>query len=288
MAVHTPEKAGFVTSTDGVAIGYHQLGHGPGLVLLHGAMSSAANHMQLAEALASDFTVYVVDRRGRGLSGPYSKDYTIENAVDDLAAILNETGAHFVFGVSSGAIISLQAALTLPAIHKVAIYEPPLSLTRAAANAILSRFDREMAQGRVANALVVGMKGAQMGPPIFNLIPTPLLAFMVSKAMEQEGKQGTGDYVTMRALAPTLHYDFQLVAEMSEKIDSFRDIQVDVLLLGGSKSPAYLKAALDQLEQVLPHAQRIEFPGLGHEASWNTDKGGQPAPLAEALRQFFA
>lgn len=39
---------GYVTSKDGTTIGYRQLGQGPGVVLLHGAMESAQSHMQLA------------------------------------------------------------------------------------------------------------------------------------------------------------------------------------------------------------------------------------------------
>ncbi len=107
-------------------------------------------------------------------------------------------------------------------------------------------------------------------------------------AMKSEEKKGSGDYVPMRALAPTLHYDFQLVVEMSGKLESFRAIRAEVLLLGGSKSPAFLKVALDALEKVLPQAKRVEFPGLGHAASWNTDRGGQPEPVAQELRRFFA
>jgi hypothetical protein len=40
------------TSRDGTTISYRQLGHGPGVVMLHGAMETAQRHMQLAEALA--------------------------------------------------------------------------------------------------------------------------------------------------------------------------------------------------------------------------------------------
>ena len=61
----------FVTSSDGTTIGYRQLGHGPGVVVLHGAMESAQSHMQLADSVSSSFTVYLPDRRGRGMSGPY-------------------------------------------------------------------------------------------------------------------------------------------------------------------------------------------------------------------------
>lgn len=59
---------GVVTSKDGTTIGYRRFGRGPGVVVLHGSMSSAHNHMQLAAALADAFTVDVPDRRGRGLS----------------------------------------------------------------------------------------------------------------------------------------------------------------------------------------------------------------------------
>ena len=284
----TVDTTGFVTSKDGVTIGYRQLGHGPGVVLLHGMMSSGQNHMQLAEALADAFTVYVPDRRGRGLSGPYSEDYSVQKDVEDMDALLTQTGAHNVFGVSAGGIISLQAALTLPAIHKAAIYEPPLFMDESAPTAVLTRFDKEMAQGKVAAALVTAMKGAQMGPPIFSVMPRWLLERLTSKFMASADKKAKGDYVPMRALAPLLHYDFQLVVEMSGKLESFRAIRAEVLLLGGSKSPAYFKVALGDLEKALPHARRVEFPGLDHAASWNTDIGGQPEPVAQELRRFLS
>jgi pimeloyl-ACP methyl ester carboxylesterase len=278
---------GSVTSKDGTTIGYRQYGHGPGVVLLHGTASSGYNHIQLAEALADAYTVYVPDRRTLGLSGPYNKDYSIQKEVEDLDALLTKTGAHHVFGVSSGGIICLQAALTLPAIHKAAIYEPPLFIN-GAPTAVLARFEQEMAQGKVAAALITGMKGAQMGPPIFNVIPRRLLELLTNMAMKSEDKKGSGSYVPMRALAPAMHYDFQLVVEMSDKLENFRAVRAEVLLLGGSKSPAYLKVALDALENVLPHVTRVEFPGLGHAASWNTDRGGQPEPVAQELRRYFA
>jgi len=61
---------GSVLSKDGTRIGYLQVGQGPAAVLLHGSNESARSHTQLALALADAFTVYLPDRRGRGLSGP--------------------------------------------------------------------------------------------------------------------------------------------------------------------------------------------------------------------------
>lgn len=276
------------TSADGTTIGYRRIARGPGVVLLHGAASSGYNHRQLAEALADTFTVYVPDRRGRGLSGPYRQEHRLRDDVDDLAALLTATDTHAIFGVSSGGIIALQAALDLPAIRTLAIFEPPLFIDNTATpTAILDRFDRELAQGQVAAAMVTAMQGAQMGPPIFNHLPRWLLARLVGMAMRGEAKKGSGDYIPMRQIAPTLPYYFQLVVEMAGPVGRFGAIDADVLLLGGSKSPAYLNAALDALARALPDAARIELPGADHAASWNTDRGGKPEPVARALRRFF-
>ena len=285
-----PEQSitGSVISKDGTTIGYRQLGHGPGVVVLHGAMESGQSHTQLAEALADTYTVYLPDRRGRGLSGPYGRGYSIHKDVEDMDALLTKTGAHSVFGVSSGAIIWLNAALTLPAIHKAAIFEPPLLVNGSAPIAGLTRFDREIAQGKVAAALITGMKETQMGPPMLNLMPRWLLERLTTMMLASEEKKAGPDDITMRMLGPTLHYDFQLVIEMDGALERFRALPAAVLLLGGSKSPAYLKAALDGLEKVLPDVTRVEFPGLGHEASGNTDRRGQPERVAQELRRFFA
>jgi len=288
-----PYTTGSVTSKDGTTIGYRQLGHGPAIVLVQGAIGSAQNFMQLAGMLADAFTVYVPDRRGRGLSPlVYSNEYSIQKDVEDVDALLSKTGAHYVFGLSSGALICLQAALTLPAIHKAAIYEPPLFLNSSEPTAFVTRFEREMAQGKVAAALVTAMKGAQMGPPIMGIMPRFLLESLTNRVMKSEDKKGSGEYLPMRELAPALQYDFEIVVEMSGKLESFKALSAEVLLLGGSKSPAYLKGALEALEKVLPHVARVKFPGLGHGSPWNYDKqrnpDGKPEPVAQTLRQFFA
>jgi len=277
-----------VTSKDGTTIGYRQFGHGPGVVILHGAMSSSQTHQQLAEALADAFTVYVVDRRGRDLSGPHGRDYSIQKEVEDLDALLTKTGAHNVFGVSSGALISLRSTLALPTIHKAVLFEPPLSINGSAPTAWLTRYDKEIAQGKVAAALVTGMKGAQMGPALFRAMPHRLLELFTNMAMTREDKKAKDGDVTWRMLASALHYDGQLLVEMAETLESFRGIGAEVLLLGGSKSPNYLKFALDGLEKVLPHVSRVTLTGMNHGGAGNSNMGGQPEQVAQQLRKFFA
>jgi hypothetical protein len=58
-----------------------------------------------------------------------------------------------------------------------------------------------------------------------------------------------------------------------------------VLLLGGVKSPRFLREVLDALHGTLPRSQRIELPRMGHEGP---SSDGQSDRVAQALRTFFA
>lgn len=101
-----------VLSKDGTKIGYASVGHGPGLILIQGALGTARNYSDLAAALASSFTVHCPDRRGRGMSPQsFSEDHCIQRDVDDVAALSGVTGASFLFGLSSGAVIALTSVL---------------------------------------------------------------------------------------------------------------------------------------------------------------------------------
>lgn len=282
---------GSVISKDGTSIGYRQIGQGPGLLLIQGAMGTAENFAQLGQALADSFTVYTPDRRGRGLSGPGNSHYTVRREIEDVAALLHKSDAHYIFGLSSGADIALQSTLALPAIHKAAIYEPPLFVD-GMPKALMAQYEQEMAAGRLAAALVTAMQATQMGPRIFNVMPRWLLELLTNKAMESQDRDAKTGETTMRMLAPTLHNDFVVVDETHATWESFGAIRSDMLLLGGSESPHFLKADLDALEKLLSHAKRVEFHGLGHAAAWNYDKRtnpqGQPELVAQELRRFFA
>lgn len=283
---------GSVISRDGTSIGYRQIGQGPAVVLLHGSNVSGQDFTQLADALADSFTAYLPDRRGRGLSGPFGERYSIQTEVDDLDALLAKTGAHLVFGVSAGGLICLEAARTLPTIHKVAVYEPALLLDGTRHTAWLKRYDRQMAQGKVAAALVTSMKGLELGGPVMDAMPNWLLEAFTDKAMRKEEEKATDGAVTMRQLAPTLHYDGVLLAEMSGQLERFRTVRAEVLLMGGSRGLPFLKPTLNALEITLPHVVgRVEFPGLEHGGANNvspTNRGSNPALVAQALQRFFA
>jgi pimeloyl-ACP methyl ester carboxylesterase len=277
-----------VTSADGTRIGFDQVGQGPGVVLVQGAMGTAANYGELSQILSQSFTVYVPDRRGRGMSPrEYSADHSIQRDVEDLDALLSHSGAHFVFGLSSGAVIVLEASRTLPQIRKVALYEPPFQPTGLSSD-LIARFNHEVSAGRLAAALVTAMTLVRLGPSWLRAVPRPVMELLASRSLAQDRRiKGTGRYAPMRELLPAMRYDFNIVGAMAGTIDAFRQVEPQVLLLGGSKSPRYLKEALASLEDILPQAQRSELKGLDHSAPWNSDRGGDPRRIASALQEFF-
>jgi len=79
---------------------------------------------------------------------------------------------------------------------------------------------------------------------------------------------------------------------MSGQMERFRAVSAEVMLMNGSKGLPFLKPSLDALEKVLPHVvKRVEFRGLEHGGANNpsqTNRGSNPALVAQELRQFFA
>ena len=84
------------TSQDGTVIGFRQIGSGPGLIICHGGGRISQNYEKLAMELSDTFTVYIPDRRGRGLSGPEGRDYNMEKATDDLVKVIMLTSAEYI------------------------------------------------------------------------------------------------------------------------------------------------------------------------------------------------
>jgi pimeloyl-ACP methyl ester carboxylesterase len=290
--IATAEMAtGSVISKDGTRIGYLRVGQGPAVVLLHGSNESARSHIGLALALADAFTVYLPDRRGRGLSGPHRPDHGIRTEVQDLEAVLTASGAQRVFGVSIGALIALEAARTQSAIRQIAAYEPALLMDTTRYTSWVSRFDRELAKGKVAAAEITCMYGLDLAPPAFKLMGRRLAETLTNKAMNSEDKKATGDAVTMRKLAPTLRYEGLLLAEAAGTIGSFAEVSAEVLLLGGDmKRPAFIRPAFDAFSRTLPHNRQMRFPGLDHGGTADvgpTNRHGNPDVVAPAIRSFF-
>jgi pimeloyl-ACP methyl ester carboxylesterase len=290
-AAHIASTVGSVVSADGTKIGFEQFGAGPVLVLVQGAMGTAYTFRELAEALADSFTVIVPDRRGRGMSPrAFDPGYMIADDVADLDAVLRATGGHFVFGLSSGGDIVLEAALTLPTIERLAVCEPAILLDGIPAKG-MERFNAYVDADDLPGVLVAGMKLSRQGPALMRAMPDWLVKPAIKRIMKTEEKTAAGVNASMAELAKSLPYDIAIAQSMDGSITKFKDIKQPVLLVGGSKSPQFLKQALDELEQIIPDTTRVEITGVDHAAAWNVDRRrnphGDPTAVAEVLKTYF-
>jgi len=268
-----------VTSADGTRIGYLSQGAGPGIVLVQGAMADVSAYRDLAAALSPSFTVYSVERRGRGLSPrPYDTGHDIARDVEDVDAVLARTGATLVFGLSSGAVITLEAARTLERISAAAVYEPPFYADGIREGDVAALFD-DLDRGDLPSALIDSLLAAGTAPTLLRRLPRPVARAIARVVLAVDDRVRIPP-ATFRSLLPGVRYDFHDVARMQGRVRALASIRQPVLLLSGSASPSFLREAIRTLRATLPNAEHVEFEGLGHDGPWN---GGSPRLVAEAL-----
>ncbi|SEW02180.1 alpha/beta fold hydrolase [Chitinophaga arvensicola] len=276
-------KNNSVTSEDGTHIGYRQTGAGEGIILVHGGMMASQNFTALAEELANEYTVYIPDRRGRGLSNDHVNNRGLPFEGQDLQAIINQTGAERIFGLSSGAVCTLQAVFDGARVKKVALYEPLMSNQGSNPLVNTQKYDQAIMKGNYGKAFISIIKATD-GSSFFAKLPGFITVPLMNLAIKSEGKKDNGDKVPLQKLIAEWGYDRDLTLASAGMMERCKNITQPVLLMGGAKSQAFFKTALGGLAAAFPHCSRIEFPGLGHLGPDNSE---QPKVIADALRQFF-
>src|SRR5829696_7991695 len=144
-----------VTSKDGTTIAFDQSGKGPVVILVDGALQYRAfdqGMTQLADLLSPHFTVFHYDRRGRGDSTD-TQPYAVDREIEDIEALIDEAGGSaFLYGISSGGALALEAAIKLgDKVKKLAIYEVPYNSEETARQAwkdYRNRLEELLAEGR--------------------------------------------------------------------------------------------------------------------------------------------
>ncbi|WP_083886448.1 alpha/beta fold hydrolase [Actinoalloteichus spitiensis] len=108
--------------------GLWSAGEGPPTVVVPGVLADARAFLPVAEAFDRPEPALVLDRRGRGGSGPPGDDYSTRTEVADLLAWLDELASPVrLVGWSYGATIALEAAALDSRVLGVVAYEPVLA-----------------------------------------------------------------------------------------------------------------------------------------------------------------
>lgn len=275
-----------VTSYDGTKIGYRQMGSGPGIILLHGGINASQHLMKLATLLSDEFTVYIPDRRGRGMSGPIGDNYSIKKEDEDLEAIIKKTGSNYVFGTADGALFALHAAISNSDIHKVVAYEPLIFFGQPGIEefkTIIQHYDEHMAEGDVAAAMESLTKDSKKYM-VINIAPDFILVPIFKLALKLDARKVKCDDVSLQELLPTLNDELEIVQKTEGTLDNYKKVSAEVLLLGGSKTEPMLKETLQALDKIVHHSHLVELEGLNHGSAQDY---GNPEPIAHEIKTFL-
>ncbi|WP_413372717.1 alpha/beta fold hydrolase [Paenibacillus taichungensis] len=251
-----------IISKDGTKIAYDKIGQGPALILVAGAFSyrKFPGQVQLAKELSDQFTVYNYDRRGRGDSGD-GEHYSIEREIEDLEALIEEAGGKaYVWGLSSGAVLAMNAAEKGAKITKLALHEPPFivkATDRTPPEDFLDQVTRLIEEEKRAEAIKYFMTQG-MGAP----------ALIVSMMRIMPGV-----WANLMSVAHTLPYDARLMQGYMSgtplPTQLGKGITQPSLVLEGVESPPSLRSGAQALASILPNAELLSKKGLGHTKKLN-------------------
>jgi pimeloyl-ACP methyl ester carboxylesterase len=251
-----------VTSSDGTRIAYHRSGEGPPLVLVHGTTGAHWSFRYLLPELVGTFTVYAVDRRGRGESGDMP-DYAIERELEDIACIVDSLDRPaIVFGHSFGATVVLGAALVAGNVRALVLYEgsPGIDVVD---EGDLERVEALAAAGRREAAMVEALR-------LFGL---------ASEEVEQMRASPT--WPARIAAAHTIVREVRAEEAYEVTPERFGELGVPVVLLLGGESPGWAREGTERIRAALPDARVAILAGQGHAATMTA-----PRLVADEIARF--
>jgi pimeloyl-ACP methyl ester carboxylesterase len=242
-------------SKDGTEIAYEKTGHGPPLVLVHGTAADHTRWAPILPQLAERFTVYAMDRRGRGGSGD-ARDYAFEREFEDVAAVIEAADEPvFLLGHSHGAICSLEALALTKRVRRAVLYEPPVPTGTVIVDAqTVDELDSLLAAGDRQGVLeTFFLKVVKMPPGELAMLKS-LPAWQGRVAAAHTIPREERLYVKGGA------------AEYRLRPERFAAVHVPTLLLEGGDSPSFFKSAIAAVHDALPDSRVVVLPGQQHAA----------------------
>lgn len=257
-------------SKDGTAIDYQTFGSGPLVIFVAGALQHRAvdpESPKIAALLADSFTSLLYDRRGRGESAN-TEPYAIDREIEDIEALIDAIGGPaMLYGLSSGAVLALEAASALTGkVVRVVGYEPPIDINRSKDDALAEL------------AMMEGFKSAHDGAGALAAFMASLGASETDVAQFRAGPQWAG----FASAGTTLAHDYRIVtaATTGDMGARWRALTQPVLIVDGAQSWPMMAKGADDVAAALFDAQRQTLAGQTHEVTAEA--------IAPVLRVFFS
>jgi pimeloyl-ACP methyl ester carboxylesterase len=239
-----------VGSADGTRIAYWRSGQGPPLLLVHGATADHTTTWRFVRApLEQHFTLYAMDRRGRGGSGDAAA-YELQREAEDVAAVVDSIDEPVsVLGHSHGALCAIEAALLTTNMRALILYEGvPLRGVDVCRPEVNDRLEALLAAGDVDGMLTAMLRDVVE-------MPSEEIALLRS---QREA------WAVRLANAPTLPRELRANERYVFAPERFSRMSTPTMLLVGGDSPARELADAHGVARALPDAQVVELPGQQH------------------------
>lgn len=262
-------------SADGSEIACEVVGTGagsaPALLLIHGTADDRFGFDRVAPLLADTFTLYMMDRRGRGLSTKQAPEnvlgYAIEREFEDINALTAKIAAQNgrpvdVFAHSYGALCLIGALRTGKDIGRALFYEPPPGTP----SRLVDRMVELNAQGDLEGVMRVQFCELQHQPEtVFDRL-----------------KSDPARWARYLGFAGTISREFVNARRFSIAEGEFKDRTEPVRFIVGEKTFPPLIAYTETALRAFPGADKRLLAGQGHAALRTA-----PDLVAALVTEFF-
>jgi pimeloyl-ACP methyl ester carboxylesterase len=245
--------------------------------MLPGVLSMASDYADFARALAQRFTIHIIERRGRGNSGPQGEDYSIIRECDDVLAVQRQTGARLLVGHSYGGLVALEVARDNSVFTKIAVHEPGVSIDGSMPVHWMAGYQKKLAENKNLDALVeftladAPARLAKFPPWLIKLL------LRVSFIRFPESRQ-------MLNLLQENIREWREIARLDSTYEHYQQVTAPVLLMYGGRSDSRaVDLVVNRLPSVLAHLELKEFPRLDHFGIERT----APHEVAKVIGDYF-
>ena len=235
-------------------------GDAASLFLVHGSAVAGKSWNALAAPLRERGVIVIApDRLGQagGERWPAGRAMSIDAEAEHLvAALAAAPGPVHLFGHSYGGAVAMQMALRWPErVARLTLYEPTRFALLLEAGQPRGSAGREIhAIGHAAHEHAAAGREAE------------------AAALFVDYWSGAGTWAAMdtgrrQRLAPQMtKVGAEFLAAFADPLplETWRALEMPVLLLGGERSPAPVRAINVRLASVLPRAASVTLPGIGH------------------------
>lgn len=258
-------------SADGSEIGCEvaglEINRGPALLLIHGTADDRLGFDRVAPLLADTYTLYMMDRRGRGLSANQAAPYAIEGEFEDINALADKIAAKHgaptdVFAHSYGALCAMGAARMARNIGRIMLYEPPPGTP----SGLVDRMVKLNDDGDLEGVMRVQFIELQHQPA------------SVFERLKGDPKR----WARYLGFAGTISREFVNARRFRVADGEFKNYAQSVRFILGEKSMPVMAAYTDAALRAFPTADRHILPGQGHAALRMT-----PDLVVDEIRKFF-